>query len=243
MAKHAHPRVDSEGNRRPANHLQSTRERGSFAYLALLCSSEIRCRQASCNLHRSPSEGAMDPSFRFGGIATALSLASGTVAISRSPATSASRAASTGCCSASTRGGSNENLTFGSERGRKDAHPPGRSVRALLFNRPPLLEAEAYGALGILVADARGLAADRCGRRAERRVDAVDVERDRSRVARFSGIGCGRFRLRPSTGRDIRSASSTETRMSWERRPYFASALASASAQLCPGARQEQLAS
>jgi hypothetical protein len=45
-------------------------------------------------------------------------------------------------------------VVFGSERGRKDAHLPGRSVGVRLFDRLSLVEAEARGALCILVANA-----------------------------------------------------------------------------------------
>ena len=75
-------------------------------------------------------------------------------AISRSPATSFFKGCLDGLLQRIHKGRRVTRATFASERGRKDAHPPGRSVRVLLFDRPPLLEAEAHGALRILVANA-----------------------------------------------------------------------------------------
>ncbi len=87
-----------------------------------------------------------------GGILQFIELTAG--AISRSPATPVFKGCLDGLLQRIHKGRETNAGSFASERGRKDAHPPGRSVRVLLFNRPPLLEAEAHRALRILVVNA-----------------------------------------------------------------------------------------
>ena len=113
---------------------------------------------------------------------------------------------------------------LGSKRGRKDAHPPWRSVRALLIHRLPLLEAEARA--GACASSSRMPEVSRL----IALVAALSVVSTplMSRPGGGStgsqrlvaGIGWGRdFGSR--TGRDIRSASSTVTRTSCRMAPVF----------------------